>query len=132
MVPFMPNRQCTIAAMVVVLLLLVGFLAAPNQTLAGEVTISVQANQPWTDTGLDLKQGDHVTIAASDTIKIAGSDLGKTPAGDQGCIQAETGLAPGLTCNSLIGHIGDGAPFQIGTNLSLSVQTTGRLYLGGQ
>jgi hypothetical protein len=83
----------------------------PTPTLYSQeavTTISVPANQPWTDTGLDLSQGDQVTITASGIIKIAGSDPGKTPAGDQGCLQSETGVAPGLTCNSLIGRIGEG------------------------
>jgi hypothetical protein len=90
----------------------------------------VPGNQPWTDTGLDLNQGDQVTITASGTIKIAGSDPGKTPAGVPGCIESEKGLAPGLTCVALIGRIGDGAPFEVGTGISFLVDNPGRLYLG--
>jgi hypothetical protein len=104
-----------------------------------QTTISVQGNQPWTDTRLDLAPGASVAITASGTIKISPSDPGKTPAGDPNCIgpagrkidpTAENWLTPGLTCWSLVGRIGDGAPFQVGTSLSLSVQTAGRLYLG--
>jgi hypothetical protein len=43
---------------------------------------------------------------------------------------SETWLTPGLTCWSLVGRIGDGAPFQVGTGVSFSVETAGRLYLG--
>jgi hypothetical protein len=102
-------------------------------------TISIPGNQPWTDTGLDLNQGDQVTITASGTIKVAPEDPGKTPAGDPSCIgptgrkidpTSETWLTPGLTCWSLVGRIGDGAPFQVGTGVSFSVETAGRLYLG--
>jgi hypothetical protein len=100
----------------------------------------VPGNQPWTDISLDLNQGDQVTITASGTIKIAPEDPGKTPAGDPSCVgptgrkidpTAGTWLTPGLTCWSLVGRIGeDGVPFQIGTSVSISVETAGRLYLG--
>jgi hypothetical protein len=104
-----------------------------------QTTITVPGNQPWTDTGLDLATGSSVSITASGTIKIAPEDPGKTPAGDPNCVgpsgrkidpTAETWLTPGLTCWSLVGRIGDGAPFQVGTSLSISVETAGRLYLG--
>jgi hypothetical protein len=103
------------------------------------VSLSVPGDQPWTDAGLDLHEGDQVTIAASGTIKIAKEDAGKTPAGDPSCIgptgreidpNSETWLTPGLICWSLVGRIEDGTPFQIGTSVSLAAQTAGRLYLG--
>jgi hypothetical protein len=99
----------------------------------------VPGNQPWTDTGLDLAVGGSVSITASGTIKVAPEDPGKTPAGDPNCVgptgrkidpTAETWLIPGLTCWSLVGRIGGGTPFEVGTNLNVSVQTAGRLYLG--
>jgi hypothetical protein len=101
--------------------------------------ISIPGKQQWTNTGLDLAAGSSVTITASGTIKIARADPGKTPAGDPNCIgpagrkldpTAENWLTPGLSCWSLVGRIGDGAPFQIGTSVSFSVETGGRLYLG--
>jgi hypothetical protein len=104
-----------------------------------QTTISVQGNQPWTDTGLDLAPGSSVTITASGTIKIEPADPGKTPAGDPNCTSpkgqkkdptSKAWLTPGLTCWSLVGRIENGAPFQIGTGVSFPVQTKGRLYLG--
>jgi hypothetical protein len=102
-------------------------------------TITVQGKQQWTDTGLDLAAGASVDITASGTIKTQKADPGKTPAGDPDCIgfggkkkdpTAENWLTPGLTCWSLVGRIGDGAPFQVGTDVSFPVETAGRLYLG--
>jgi hypothetical protein len=133
---------CTIAAsgegISAAIRAIVGAATAPPDVTAA--TITVPGNQPWTDTGTDLNQGDQVTITASGTIKIEPSDPGKTPAGDSSCVgptgrkidpTSETWLTPGLTCWSLVGRIGeDGAPFQIGTSLSFSVETGGRLYLG--
>jgi hypothetical protein len=105
-----------------------------------QTTIAVQATQPWTDTGLDLAPGASVSITASGTIKISKPNTPKTPAGDPNCIgfdgkkkdpAAEYWLTPGLTCWSLVGRIGeDGAPFQVGTSLSFTVETGGRFYLG--
>ena len=93
-------------------------------------TVSIPANTPWTDTGLDLTAGSSVNITTSGVIKIAGSDPGKTPAGDPNCRAPADAVAPGLTCSSLIGRIGNGAPFQVGTGTSFSAPTAGRLYLG--
>jgi hypothetical protein len=132
---------CTIAAsgegISAAIRALVGAATTPPNV--EESTITVPGNQPWTDTGIDLNQGDQVTITASGTIKIEPSDPGKTPAGAPSCVgptgrkidpTSETWLTPGLTCWSLVGRIGDGAPFQLGTNVSFSVETAGRLYLG--
>jgi hypothetical protein len=89
------------------------------------------ANQPWTDTGVDLNAGDWLQIDASGTIKIAGSDPGKGPGGDPTGCNSSTGgfVAPGLACYSLIGRFGNGAPFEIGPSFHAPV-SGGRLYLG--
>ncbi len=91
----------------------------------------------WTDTGLDLAAGSSITITADGTVKIAGSDPGKTPDGDQSCIPSELAedwaadfIAPGLHCWALIARIGDAEPFVVGTSESFSVPSAGRLYLG--
>ena len=103
---------------------------AQEATPTGIPTISIPASQAWTDTGLSLSKGDQVTITASGTIYIAGSDPGKTPAGDPNCTASADFVAPGLPCWSLIGRIGNGAPFEVGTATSFSVARRGRLYLG--
>lgn len=91
--------------------------------------VSVQANQPWTDTGIDLAGGSNVSITASGTIATAGSDS-KTPAGAPECGAPSDFVAPGLPCWSLIGRIGSGTPFYVGTTKGFSVDTSGRLFLG--
>jgi hypothetical protein len=93
-------------------------------------TVSVAANQPWTDTGLNLAKGSTINISAGGTIKVAGSDTAKTPDGVQGCKGDKNNVAPDLTCVALIGRIGNGAPFEVGRSKTLSVPTAGRLYLG--
>ncbi len=98
-----------------------------------ETVVAVYANRPWTDTGIDITAGSIISITATGTIRIAGSDPGKTPAGDPNCSggTAPDGfLAPGLICWSLIGRIGTGQPFQIGAAAVVTADQSGRLYLG--
>lgn len=106
------------------------FLAPAIGSGDATVQVSVPANQAWTDTGIDLALGSNVTITASGTIRIAGSDPGKTPAGAPECSAPSDFLAPGLPCWSLIGRIGNGTPFYVGAATGFSVTTSGRLFLG--
>lgn len=102
----------------------------PRNTGTSPTTVSVPGNRPWTDTGINLAKDSTITISANGTIKIAGSDPGKTPDGDKGCKGDKNNVAPDLTCVALIGRIGDGTPFEVGSSKTLSAPTAGRLYLG--
>jgi hypothetical protein len=102
-------------------------LAASSQTTS---TLSIPATQAWTDTGIDLAVGSSVSITASGTIYIAGSDPGKTPDGSPDCSAPSSFVAPGLHCWSLIGNIANGTPFQVGSSTEFSATVAGRLYLG--
>ena len=99
-------------------------------------TVSVYGYGPWTDTGIDLTAGSSVAITAEGLITIAVSDWpGKTPDGDQDFIPSRddpqhTYPAPDAHGVSLIGRIGDGTPFEVGSSKTFSVPTSGRLYLG--
>jgi murein DD-endopeptidase MepM/ murein hydrolase activator NlpD len=106
------------------------FFAPARGSADTSTQVSVQGNQAWTDTGIDLTLGSNVTITASGTIRIAGSDPGKTPAGGPECSASSDFVAPGLPCWSLIGRIGSGTPFYVGTATGFSVTTSGRLFLG--
>jgi hypothetical protein len=96
----------------------------------------VPASQPWIDTGIDLVAGSEVEIEASGLVTIAGSDPGKTPAGDYygGCPICLLGSCagcpePSLPGSSLVGRIGDGTPFAVAFDTSFTVGASGRLYL---
>jgi hypothetical protein len=93
------------------------------------VTVSVPATNPWTDTGIDLDEGS-LDITADGLIKIAGSDPGKTPDGDQNCVASSGWTAPGLHCWALIARVGDGTPFEVGTSGKFQIETFGVLFLG--
>ena len=96
-------------------------------------TLSITLTQPLTDTGLQVVQGQLITISASGMMNwFTGScdnECISTPAGSS-C--PYTGFyAQGLPCWSLIGQIGDGAPFIVGSSLrNFSAPNSGELYLG--
>lgn len=128
------------------LLLSMTLLCVATSALA-EKEISVPANQPYVDTGLDIKEGDALHIAASGEIEISdwaylgrdGYDWRVSPLGSYRCEKSakdqafplpvmQKGPAP---CYCLIGKIGErGAPFFVGKDYRGSAKATGRLYLG--
>jgi hypothetical protein len=102
-------------------------LTLPGLTLPG-------ATQ-WLDTGVYLNAGDGVGIRASGTIYINPTDAPESPNGDPNCTQAGGPAAasqfpdPDATCYSLIGRIGNGAPFEIGSATQLTDVSAGELYI---
>jgi arylsulfatase A-like enzyme len=109
--------------------------------------ISVPANQPYVDTGLDVKKGEILRITATGEIEISdwayfgrdGYDWRVSPLGSFRCEKSakvktfplpvmQKGPAP---CYCLIGKIGEkGAPFFVGKDYRGAAKATGRLFLG--
>jgi hypothetical protein len=99
------------------------------QVPAGAQTISVPANQPWTDTGITVQRGERVQFNASGDIMVsaqASSGVGGSP------IQAGGRLpVASAGVGALIARVGNGAPFLIATNTSpIPMPANGRLQLG--
>ena len=92
--------------------------------------VSVQASKEWTNTGIRLEEGQTFAIDASGTVKIAASDPGKTPNGEQGCTAGEGWLVPDATCYSLVGFTADNEPQEIDDYGEYYAKSTGYLYLG--
>ena len=98
--------------------------------------LAVQATRKWTDTGVTLHAGDKVGITATGKLYIgAAHPLPVGPIGVPTCTyhRGRSALrgyfpAPTLTCWSLIGKIGKGAPFEVGRS-ALVTATSGRLYM---
>jgi hypothetical protein len=90
----------------------------------------VSARQEWSDTGIDVRTGDVLTISARGTVHLTpGTSDAASPAGSL------TGRrAPGAPVNApagaLIGRIDNSAPFLIGDRRSVPVTSSGRLHLG--
>ena len=102
-------------------------LTLPSLTLPG-------ATQ-WLDTGVYLNAGDGVSIKASGTIYVNGAEGPESPVGDPNCTQAggpsfaSQFADPDATCYSLIGRIGNGAPFEAGSSVHLAGVSAGELYI---
>ena len=109
-------------------LLLFGCLALsaqnPNATAApASYHLTIPSTQAWTDSGVDLHPGDVVRFTAT-TGKGSCNPEGVKGATSDG--QPLSTLAPG----ALIGKVGAETPFPVGASKELTVNQTGRLYLG--
>ena len=90
----------------------------------------IQANQPWTDTGIQVNAGDQVTFRVTGQI---GTMQGQPTVGPEG----KTGETsdkypmPTMQAGALIGRVGTGAPFSIGSEQApIQMQSGGSLLLG--
>jgi len=102
-----------------------------------DVTINVPGTSGSTDTGIDVRSGDQITFTATGRVTVGGRTGEVGPEGGR-----NTGLGaiinarplPSARPGALIGYIRttDGQtsqPFLIGTQLTLTIPTDGRLYL---
>jgi len=94
-------------------------------------TISVPSNQQWVATGLNVRKGDSLTITATGTVQLSGdADDTATPTGSTKGRYAQNAPLPAVLAGGLIGKIGNGKPFGIGSNATFSAPDTGQLFLG--
>jgi hypothetical protein len=93
-------------------------------------SIQVNANQQWTDTGVTVKRGDRLAFQASGEIKIA-PDFTATPDGSSTSGPRASLPVAAMAAGGLIGRIGNGAAFPIGSNSQpIAMPANGRLFLG--
>jgi hypothetical protein len=91
-------------------------------------TIQVSATQAWTDTGMDVQQGERITITATGDITFSPgrtSNAGGNPAVTNP--QFPVGNWP---VGALIGRVGATKPFGVGAAQSILMPAAGRLMLG--
>ena len=108
----------------------------------GAISVRVPANVPWTDTGIDLRPGDSVTVTATGLVAVetGGRIPPKAPGGFAPDCRAAASIyggrfgifpAPQLPCWSLIGRIGgNGIVFEVGASRTFQAPSDGRLFLG--
>src|SRR5437870_4651470 len=102
------------------------------QTPAKEMDIA--ASDAWTDTGVDVRGGDALSVAATGTLNLGqGRNAGPAGAnrGFRDLIKAYPVNNAGL--GALIGRIGSDdttTPFLVGANGRLQIPRAGRLFLG--
>jgi hypothetical protein len=94
-------------------------------------SVRVEGNRIWTDSGITVTRGENLTFAATGKVKI-NKDLNLGPDGDPGLAHRRS-LPMQMTgsVGSLIGRIGNGQPFTIGSNTApITMPATGKLLLG--
>ncbi|MFN2452971.1 MAG: LecA/PA-IL family lectin [Pyrinomonadaceae bacterium] len=113
-----------------------GFGDANTNRTPREVTISVPGNSRGTDTGIDLRSGDRVTVTATGSIT-AGRRAGMVSA-DGGRVGFGSVIGtypvPNAGVGALIGYLQttagqQSAPFLVGSQQTITAQADGRLIL---
>ena len=97
--------------------------------------ISVNANQPWTDTGITVRKGDRVSFNTTGQIRVTADGSADAAAGPDGSGHFQGSRArypvPAMPVGGLIAKVGNSAPFPIGANAQpITMPIAGRLYLG--
>ena len=101
---------------------------------AGE-TVSIRADASWTSTGIDVEAGDEIHIEARGRVRSGGTsnispDGISHWASGNSARPSEAYVTLDAPCIALIGKIGRGEPFMVGSDLTFVAQESGRLYLG--
>jgi hypothetical protein len=114
-------------------------LARPNNvsavattgSAAGESAITVSGRQQWTPTGVYVQRGQVVTFRTSGEVQLSG-DTNDMATADGAKTQRYASRAPipRTLAGALIGRIGNGRPFGIGTQTSVTMPAAGQLFLG--
>jgi hypothetical protein len=94
------------------------------------VTAIVDSRDDWTDTGLDVRRGETLTINATGTIQFADRTLGTGPDGAAGLRALGGAPMPRELLGALVARVGRSAPFLVGARADrLAVPMDGPLYL---
>ncbi len=109
----------------------VGTAGSADATPLQPGEVRVQANQAWTDTGIQVKKGDRVSFHASGQITF-GQSAGQTAGPDgNGSMHQQSYPVPVMPVGGLIGKVGASPAFPIGSNTQAIVMPAdGRLMLG--
>jgi len=97
-----------------------------------ERTVVVQARQPWTDTGIDVRRGQQIYLDASGEIRWGKGDRKDGPEGEKNSPFNQARPIPNRPAGAVIGRVGDNdAPFFAGRDRGpYQMRASGRLYLG--
>jgi hypothetical protein len=104
--------------------------AGPVSTTPG--TVTVQANQQWTQTGIAVAKGQQVRFESSGEVQLSpdANDSATTGGSKQGR-RLNAGPLPGNLAGALIGRVGSGRTFGIGNQSGpLTMPDAGVLFLG--
>jgi hypothetical protein len=97
---------------------------------AAATAVDVPANESFTDTGIDLRAGQSVTIDANGIVQSSpDAATAAGPDGDPNPDLRKFNVIPGNHA-ALIGRVGSGEPFFVGAHQSFVSTASGRLMLG--
>ena len=95
-----------------------------------DATVRVEANNPWTDTGLVVRNGEQIAFRTNGTITVV-KDVATGPDGQKDMPPQPRFPLPEMSVGGLIGRVGNGRPFVIGsTRTPIDMRGNGRLFLG--
>jgi Ca2+-binding EF-hand superfamily protein len=110
---------------------------APTGTSGTAVTpstsghaVTVNGQQGWVDTGIDVRSGDTISIQASGTVTLStnASDIAE-PGGSRTNRRAASAPLPNEPAGALIARIANATPVSVGSRQSITANATGRLHL---
>ena len=105
--------------------------AAPPAPSTDPQRVTVSSQQQWTQTALTVRRGDWVTFTTSGDVRIGGE--GNPTAGANGVssgTRAPDAPVPSAAAGALIGRVGNGAAFAIGSQNRVQMPASGLLFLG--
>ncbi len=102
-----------------------------SSTPAAGGGIVVSSTQQWTSTGLSVRRGETLRFNTTGQIQIGSdsNDVATASGSTSGKYVAGSPL-PRVLAGALIGRIGNGQPFGIGTQATIQAPATGQLFLG--
>jgi hypothetical protein len=93
-------------------------------------TVVVEAWERWTDTGINVQARDLLLFEANGTIRIRNGDRNGATADGAGGHRSLYVPMLAQRAGALIGRIGHGPPFFVGSSAAILSPTIGRLYVG--
>jgi hypothetical protein len=104
--------------------------AAAPPPAQGQAVV-VQANQEWTDTGIDVRRGQAITFKTTGEIQLSAGRTSSAEGVDRAGLDPSRMPVRGMRRGLLIGRVGNSAPFIVGLAQDpVRMPATGRLFLG--
>jgi hypothetical protein len=95
-----------------------------------EAQVRVEASRAWTDTGLVVRAGEPLSFNVNGTITF-GANMQAGPDGNKDLPPNRNYPVPSMAVGGLVGRVGNGRPFPIGSTKSpIEMPNDGRLLLG--
>jgi hypothetical protein len=102
-----------------------------GQTTLAPGAVRVEANQPWTDSGIDVRAGDLVAFQGTGTINFGQGTTMSAGVDGKSDTRSPNYPVSAMPVGGLIGKVANGAPFPIGGNQqAIRMPANGRLMLG--